>query len=263
VIRVLRSELVRLGRPKLIAGWFGLVAVFSALISQVMFSTATEGNGPAGGPGAGFPSLSVLESADGALSGLSGGATFFGVVTLSFWAVATATDHTTGLIRLLASAEPRRWRLLLGKAAALGLVTAGAAATATVVVAVASPALASAGGVDTSAWSLDLGQLVEAWANSYSSMLVWGALGLVVAVIARSSGVAIAAGVGYVLVVETIVQQALGQGTTWLLGSVLTALAAGGDDSLSHASAAALALGYAVAGMAVATVVFTTRDIDD
>ena len=35
----------------------------------------------------------------------------------SLWAIGTASDYPTGLIRLLAQAEPRRWRLIVGFAA--------------------------------------------------------------------------------------------------------------------------------------------------
>lgn len=263
MIRVLRSELVRLVRPKLVAGWFGLVAVFSVLITQVMFSTAEQSGAPASGPGAAFPSLAELQSADGGVLGLSAGASLFGIVTLAFWAVATASDYTTGLIRLLASAEPRRWRLVIGKALALAVVTAGAATVATAVVVLASPVFAGASDVATSGWTSTPAHVVAAWANTFAAMLVWGALGLVVAVLSRSSGVAIAVGAGYVLIVETVVQQALGDGTTWLLGSVLGALAAGGNATLGYAAAAGLSVAYGLVGIGIATVVATTRDVDD
>jgi ABC-2 type transport system permease protein len=260
---VVRSELVRLARPKLLAGWYGLVTLFSLLIAQVMFSTVSAGPAPAAGPAAAFPDLAALQSAKGGLLALSAGASLFGVVTLSFWAVATATDYSTGLIRLLASAEPRRWRLLAGKGIALALVTTGAATIATLAVAAASPALAAAANVETGAWDTSLGALVAGWGNTVAAMLVWGVLGLVVAVIARSSGAAIAVGVGYVLVFETVVQQVVGQGTTWLLGTVLSALAAGGNATLSYGGAAAIALAYSAVGLIVATVVTTTRDVND
>jgi ABC-type transport system involved in multi-copper enzyme maturation permease subunit len=263
MIRVVHSELARLARPRLIGAWYGLVAVFSLFITQVMFSSASEGGAPTAGPGAAFPTLAELQTADGSLIALSAGASLFGIITLAFWAVATATDYTTGLVRLLVSAEPRRWRLLLGKVVALAVVTAGAAAVATTSVALASPVFASLSDVGTAAWTLDVGSVVAAWVNSFAAMVVWGSLGLVVAVLTRSSGIAIAVGVGYVLVVETIVQQALGEGTSWLLGNVLGALAAGGTASLGYGSAALFGVVYGLVGLALATVVVTTRDVND
>jgi hypothetical protein len=44
--------------------------------------------------------------------------------------------------------------------------------------------------------------------NAFAALCVWGVLGLVLAVLARSSAIAISVGVGYVLVVESIVKMA-------------------------------------------------------
>ena len=44
----------------------------------------------------------------------------------AIWAVVTASDYGSGLIRLLVAAEPRRWRLLAGKVVALVILTAAA-----------------------------------------------------------------------------------------------------------------------------------------
>jgi hypothetical protein len=53
MIGVIRSELVRLWRPKLLAGWFGLTALFAVMVNTIMFSSAeTLGTGPQVGPGA-------------------------------------------------------------------------------------------------------------------------------------------------------------------------------------------------------------------
>jgi ABC-2 type transport system permease protein len=184
------------------------------------------------------------------------------VITLAFWAVSAASDYQSGLIRLLVSAHPQRWRLLAGKVFALAATTAIAATVALFVnVAIAGPA-AEAAGISTTAWDLG-GSVVSAWVNAFAALLVWGVLGLVVAVLARSSAVAISIGIGYVLVVESIVTMALDNGSEWLLGSTLSALAAGGSAAMDYSTAGSLALGYVGVGLAVATLVFTRRDVTD
>ncbi|MGF1666062.1 MAG: ABC transporter permease subunit [Acidimicrobiia bacterium] len=263
MIGVIRSELVRLWRPRLLAGWFGLTAVFAVMINTILYSSAESlGAGPAVGPGATFPGLEALEQADGVVAGLSSASTLFGVITLAFWAVSAAGDYQSGLIRLLVSAHPQRWRLLAGKVIALAATTALATTVALVVnVAVAGPA-AEAAGVSTAAWDLPA-SMVSAWTNAYAALLVWGVLGLVVAVLARSSAVAISLGIGYVLVVESIVTMALDNGSEWLLGSTLSALAAGGSAAMDYSTAGGLAVAYVGVGLAVATLVFTRRDVTD
>lgn len=228
MLAAVRSELVRLRRPSLLAAWFGLMALFALLINTVVFSIVSSGTKMPPGPGVLLPSAAELAGPGGYLAGLSAASSMFGVVTLSFWAIVTATDYSSGLIRLLVSAQPHRWRLLAGKVMALGAVTAVATMVATIVnVLVAVPA-ARAAGISTSAWGTDLvSSVASAYVNTFATLLVWGVIGLVFAVLARSAAVAISVGVGYVLVVESIVKLAAGDASDWLLGSTLTALAHG------------------------------------
>ena len=188
----------------------------------------------------------------------------FGVVTLSFWAIATATDYSSGLIRLLVAAEPQRWRLLAGKVLALAGVTAIATGVALIVNMLVAMPVASAAGISTEAWGQNLpATLAGAWVNAYAAMLVWGVIGLVLAVLTRSSAVAISIGVGYVLVIESVVKMAMGEGADLLLGSTLSALAAGGTASLAYGTALTLAVGYVIIALGLAGVVVTRRDITD
>ena len=125
MLHVVRSELTRLGQLRTLLVWFGLMAVFAFMINAVMASVV--GQAGAGGlptPGVAFPTRQELEAPSGVMAGLSAASNMFGIVTLSLWAWFTAQDYSSGLIRLLVAAEPRRWRLLAGKGAALLLVTA-------------------------------------------------------------------------------------------------------------------------------------------
>jgi ABC-2 type transport system permease protein len=265
MINVLRSELVRLGRRGLLLGWMGLTALFAVLINVAMFQIVSEGDGAAtDGPGTAFPSLAELTSADGLVSGLSSAASFFGVVMLAFWAISAASDYTTGLIRLLASAQPRRWKLLAGKVGALMLWTAAATTLALVVTTVVAPIGADAAGVSTELWETGAaGTLARAWIDLYAALLVWGTIGLVLATVTRSSSIAIACGVGYVLIVESVVRAAVSGLGDWLPGQTLTALAQGGTDTVSYTAALGLGAAYLVGGLALAAVVTTRRDITD
>ena len=93
------SELVRLGRRGLLAGWLGLTAVFAVLINVVPFSFATgDGGLPAQGPGVTFPDATTLGSGEGLVAGLPTAASMFGVVTLSFWAVATFSSTSASCL---------------------------------------------------------------------------------------------------------------------------------------------------------------------
>jgi len=265
MLNVVRSELVRLRRPRLLLTWFALIAVFTVMINLVMFSSVGDGKAlPAGAPGVVFPDAAALSGPQGLVAGLAAASSMLGVVTLSFWAVAVATDYSSGLIRLLVAAQPHRWRLLLGKVIALTLITAAATTVAAVVnIAVALPT-AKAAGISTTNWATDLpSQVTGAWVNAFAALCVWGVLGLVLAVLARSAAIAISVGVGYVLVVESIVKMAATGSSHWLLGSTLSALANGGDPSLSYGASGGLGLLYVFIGLVLATVAFTRRDVTD
>ena len=265
MIAIIHSELLRLRRPGLLVGWFALMGLFAVMINMVMFSTAGKGVSlPPGAPGVSFPDARTLAGPDGLVAGLSAASSMFGVVTLAMWAVATATDYSSGLIRLLVSAQPHRWRLLIGKAVALAAVTAVATTVATLVNMLAAFPAAGAAGLSTSAWGTHpLSTASDAWLNAFAAQLVWGVIGLVLAVLSRSSAVAIAVGIGYVLVVESVVKLAIGGSPDWLPGSTLNALASGGTASLAYTSALGLGLVYVAVGLVLASLVVTRRDVTD
>lgn len=265
MIAAVRSELTRLGQPRLLVSWFGLMGLLAMLVNTVMVTFVSGGGSlPPGAPGVAFPTLAEMESPSGLMAGLAAASNMFGIVTLSFWAVSVAGDYSSGLIRLLVAAEPRRWRLLAGKVGALLVVTAIATTVAAIVNVFAVMPMAVPAGIDTAAWGTDLIAVVGgAWVNLYLSLIVWGVLGLAIAVLARSAAVAISIGVGYVLVVESLVKMVGDAPSDWLLGSTLNAVAQGGTDAIAYSTALALAAGYVILGLVIAGAVFIRRDVTD
>lgn len=265
MVASMRSELVRLRRKGLLLAWFGLMAGFAVMVNTIMFGTAADGTPlPEGAPGVAFPTAAALASADGLMAGLPAAASMFGVVTLSFWAVAVATDYSTGLVRLLVAARPQRWPLLVGKVTALAVFTAIATTVATVVNLAVAPAAAQAAGIGTATWTDGaLGTVASTWASTFTALLVWGIVGLAIAYVTRSAAIAISAGVAYVLVVEPMIARMIDGDAPWLLGSTLTALAAGGDAATPLGSALASGTMYAAVGLTAAVIVLLRRDVTD
>jgi hypothetical protein len=262
MIRVVRSELVRLIRPRLLIGWFGLVAGFAALANFIMFSEATGSTQAPSGPGVAFPTAAELAAPSGVIASLSAAASMFGVVTLAFWATSTGIDFQSGLIRLLASIERRRWKLLVGKMISLAVLTAVATTVAMMITTIVAPVAAESAGISTSLWGSDASVMLSGWVNAYLSMIVWGAIGLALTVMLRSSAIAISIGVGWVLVVESIVSLAMGD-SSWLPGTTMQAIAAGGNSAADYQTALGLGAVYIVLAVTFATVVMQRRDITD
>lgn len=265
MIAAIRSELTRLRQPRLLLAWFGLMALFAMLVNTIMVTFVSGGGSlPPGAPGVAFPTLAEMESPSGLMAGLAAASNMFGIVTLSLWAVVTAGDYSSGLVRLLVAAEPRRWPLLAGKVVALVIVTAAATTVATVVDVFTVMPAAQAAGISTAAWGADpLSVMAAAWTNLFLALCVWGVVGLVIAVLARSAAVAISIGVGYVLVVESLVKMVKDVPSDWLLGSTLGAVASGGTETIAYGTAITIALGYVTLGLIVAGVVFIRRDVTD
>jgi hypothetical protein len=264
MLHVVRSELTRLWQRRTLLTWFGLMALFAVMINTVMATVVGDSaasNLPS--PGVAFPTRAELEAPSGVMAGLAAASNLLGIVTLSFWAMFTAQDSSSGLIRLLVAPDPRRWRPLGGKVVALLLVTALATTIAVVANTMAAP-IVGASGIDTSAWGTEVVSVVgEAWINLYLSLAVWGVLGLVIAVLTRSAMVAVAIGVGYVLVVESLIEMMASAPSDWLLGTTLNAIASGGTPAVSFGTALALGAAYVIVGLVLAGLVLTRRDVTD
>ncbi len=262
-----RSELTRLRRRSFTLGWLGLTFVLTVMITMFSFVVAGDGTDVSVAPGGGFPTAAELSGADGRMLPLGAAATILGVVSLSFWAVATASDYTTGLIRLLVQAQPGRIRLLLGKVLALVGWTALVTTIATVAVLFAGPVAAEGSGVSTAGWesnpSVVVGHVLGSWLNTFLALVVWGVIGLAIAVLAKSSAVAISVGLGYVLVIEGLLRAISPDVADWLPGATLTALAKGGTPTTSYPTALGLWLAYAAIGLVAAGLVFRRRDVTD
>ena len=266
MIAVVRSELLRLRRPGVVVGWAGLTAMFAVLINIVMFQVVEQGAAPTtqNGPGVSFPDVQELLSSSGIVSGLAAASSFFGVVALSFWAIATTSDYSSGLVRILVAAEPRRWRLVVGKWVALAVATAGATVVATLVNVLVAPVAATAGGFEPTAWGQDLlPTILGASVNLYLSLLVWGTIGLALGLVTRSAGIAIGIGVGYVLLLEAVITAAAADLAEWLPGTTISALANGGTATLGYQGALGLGLAYVAVAAVITLVVFRRRDITD
>jgi hypothetical protein len=263
MLHVVRSELTRLAQRRTLLIWFGLMGLFAVMVNTVMGAAVGQMDANLPSPGVSFPTRAELEAPSGLMAGLPAASNMFGVVTLSMWAFFTAQDYSSGLIRLLVAGEPRRWRLLAGKAVALVGVTVLAVTVATLANLLAAPVVA-ASGVSTGAWGTDLPAVVgQAWFNLLLSQLVWGVLGLVIAVLSRSAAVAVSLGIGYVLVAESMIRMVDGAPVDQLLGTTLGAIAKGGTAAVSYSSALALGATYVIVGLLLAGIVFARRDVTD
>jgi ABC-2 type transport system permease protein len=261
MIPVVRSELIRIWRPTFRYGGIGLMTGFAAMISVFIYTSlgSTEARIPGGG---GVTTAADIAQPGGMLSALGSVGSLAGIVLLSLWAIAAASDYDTGLIRTLVQAQPSRLKLLGGKMLALTLYTLLATAITVLTVVMVARPLARLKDIDTEIWRTDfIPELAAGYLNFLIPALVWGLIGLMIALLTRSSGLAIAIGIGYLLVVENLIGIAAPDITHYLPGGTLSALTQGGTPDLTWATALGLTTLYGTAAAATSLLAFRNRDI--
>lgn len=253
-----RSDAMRLTRRTFLGSGALLVAGLTLLVTVITFIGASDT-----AEGDGFQLMSSqLEAARGLIATIESSVNLLGIVLISLGAIAVATDYTTGLIRLLVQAEPRRWRLILGKLVALAGFTVGAAALATVVGLASSPIMAGFSDISTAAWTDGvIGTVASTFLNVALGLFVWTTMGFTIAVVTRSTAAAIAGGIGYIVIFENLLGLVSETLVSWLPGSAIMALVAGGNETRSYGAAVALSAGYALLGLVISLAVFQRRDI--
>ena len=88
-----------------------------------------------------------------------------------------------------------------------------------------------------------------------------GLIGLALAVLTRSSELAIGIGIGYLLVVENLIGLIAPDATVYLPGGTLNALVSGGTSELAWGLALGLVVIYGIVAITVSLLVFHARDI--
>jgi hypothetical protein len=260
--RAFASEWVKLRRRFVLVWGFGGGLVLSIVATAFTIERAQRTFPP--GEGHHFhATIAQLSQPDGLVDGILDASTLLGVIALSLFAGAVASEYSQGTLRNLLVRQPRRARLLSGKFIALALFFTLAIVLAIAVSAGVAFALAPSKGIDTSAWTSgtglsDLGQSVL---HLCLASVGFGALGTALAVLLRSPALAIAVGVAYALPGEAIINGLWEGGDRWLPGELLNALAHGGTSSTSYSHALLTVVVYA-AMLAVGTLLlFQRRDV--
>src|SRR5919107_740273 len=156
---IVRSEFIRIWRPSFLYGGIGVMAGFAALVSVFIYvsaPTTTAATAQQPGPAAQFAAtVAQIAQPGGFLTALATVSTLAGIILLALWALSAASDYSTGVIRILVQAEPKRIKLLTGKMAALLLFTLFATVNTTLIVVLVARPLARLQGIQTQAWKTD------------------------------------------------------------------------------------------------------------
>ena len=262
--RAMRSEWVKLRRPTMLVGVLLTFALLGALVTLLTFASLIEDSV---GPGA---SGGLLAAPVGWMLGLTEVSVLLGVAALVVCASSFAGEYTHGTLRNLLLRQHDRRALLAGKFAALALLLAAGALAAVLAAVAVAFAFSVATGLPSSDWLSGPGlrALGQTTAGLMVALVGFGAVGAVLGVLVRSTALAVGLGVGYVLVVETLLRAALPELVGWLPGQLLSGLVSAGSEAISAPAevvsmpVAAVRLGvYFAAAIGVTFVLFDRRDV--
>jgi ABC-type transport system involved in multi-copper enzyme maturation permease subunit len=212
-MRALRSELLKFRRWSVLAGAAVMIAA-SAGISYLTFHQITSG-----ATGRELTELiAAFPTTLGLLAVVGQARSLIIVVTLIMVTANVAAEWSQGTLRNLLIREPRRVRLLIGKMAAL-LLFVTVSGTLTLVVSAALVIVAAGSqGIATAAWtSAEAARASLGFAfNEVLCLIGISILGMLIAVLTRSTGAAVGVALAYVLVPEGLVAMVWRDASQWL-----------------------------------------------
>lgn len=260
------AEWRKLRRPTLFLGSMGVVVSVTALIVSLLFLLIDSDMGNAD-RGVRI-SREVLALPTGISLGFSNASGLLGLVALCVFAAQTAQEYTYGTLRNLLVREPRRLRLLLGKfvaMAAFAVITVFVSAITSIATAFL---LAGTAEVVTDAWTTAAARtnILETFINVLISTLGYGTIGMILGLLLRSPISSISIGVGWLLVVESILSIAWSPSGNWMPGVLLAVVASGGSPTgltdIPTYSEALLRVSAMIAFAALASgLMFKKRDV--
>lgn len=261
MINVFFAEWRKLRRPALFVGTMVAVVGVSALVTSLLFLMIDSAQNNSHQEQ--MANRATLELPIGVSVGFAASAGLLGLVALCIFASQTAQEYTYGTLRNLLVRQPRRLALLLGKFFAMNLFALISVVLSAIVSISLAFALSGKAKVTTTAWSTSEARtaLFHTFVNVFISVIASGTIGMILGLLLRSPISSIAIGVGWLLVVESIIAATVDRSGRWLPGQLINSVAAGGDFNASYSHALLVLCAYLAAGMIVVSALFRRRDV--
>jgi ABC-2 type transport system permease protein len=271
-MRAFRSEWVKLSRRSTLVGFGGAMVGFALLFTILAFESAGGRSIDLDGSGSETSvDTAMLSMPEGSVFVVTDMAAFFGIVALALFAANLAGEFNKGTIRMLFVTEPNRLKVLAGKILALSSFVAAAVAATLAVSIGAGVLMANTVGVETAAWWTGdgLAAIGAAYLNLTAAALIPALIGATIAVLTRSTTIAISVGIGWFILAEALIGAFWDGLSRWGPAAASDALAAGGGlgmmggatPGISYATATVLAIGYSLLALTITSTVLTRRDV--
>lgn len=258
--RIIRAELLRLLRRRtLVAAAIGSL-LFSVVATLTVFASAQASGEPSRRRGT---TLAALADDGGGTEAFAVGASFVGLLVFVTFIALLASEFSGGTFRALLLREPHRLRLIIGKLTGALLVAAAVVALAEVITFALSVLVAPTQDVATAEWfSLaSIGDAARDYATVFAGVAGWAIFGTTLAVIFRSTPLALGVGFAWAGPLENIIVDSWNAGYRYFPGQVMSSLIQGGTVDLGIGRALLTAVLYTgVAGTATLILV-SRRDV--
>ena len=261
MFHVMRAELRKLRRPTLLISTILVVAALTALFTSIVFLRANSGDG--NGRKGDIISPEFLSTAGGLVYGFKIVSFFLGITALCIFASQTAQEYTLGTLRNLLVRQPSRMKILLGKYFSMAIFAVALVLIDAIVAIAISYLLAPHAKVTTTAWftSSALSLLGRTFSNVLLTTLAFGTFGMILGLLFRSPISAIATGVIWSLILETILGGVLSSTQKWLPGQNFDNIAQGGSDTVSYRWSLGISAVYLLVGIVIVSMLFKRRDV--
>jgi len=261
MINVVIAELRKLRRPTLLLSTLLTVTLLSGLFTSIVFLRvgAKGGNGRRGT----VITAAELSHASGFLYGFKLVGTFLGLVALCIFASQTAQEYTYGTLRNLLVRQSSRMKILAGKFISMTIFAILMVLLSGVITISLSYLLAGHAKVNTSAWSSGSAMhlLAQSALNIFIQTLSYGLFGMILGLLLRSPISAIAIGVIWSLILETILGAVLASTAKWLPAANFSNIGQGGSVEVSYKHSLLISIIYLTVGSAIVSLLFKRRDV--
>jgi ABC-type transport system involved in multi-copper enzyme maturation permease subunit len=258
--RIIHAELLRLVRKRTAILVAAAAVLFAGVATLAVFASARDTGVRSRRQGT---TLAALAGHGGGTEAFAVGASFTGFLVFVTMIALISGEFSGGTFRVLLTREPRRTRVLVGKVVGILLVAAATVALVELFTFVASLVVAPTKDVPTSEWFTlaSVGDAVRDYGTALAGISGWAIFGTMLAVIFRSTPLALAVGFAWAGPFENITVDSWSTGYRVFPGQVLASLIQGGSAELGLGRALLTGTIYVAVAAAVALMLFTRRDI--
>ena len=249
MVNAIKSELMKLARPKLMLTIFTILISLELAFTLLLFYKADK------------TLLAELVKPNGQIYSFRSIAPFIGVLSLCIFASNTAQEYVFGTLKNLLIRQPNRFKLMIGKFLALSIFLLFSSVLTSSVGFLVSLVQAKAHHIDTSSWRIFSSVTISIFSNVYISALVYGLIGMLLAIIFRSSVAAISSGIIWTLAIETLFNFAGKAILKWMPGANLANFGDGGSKELSYLHSTIVIFIYALISAFLILFIFNKRDV--